>query len=93
MLSLSYDFGMIGLEGVKVLVAWGRGEGTAITANSGFADQEEIDFRFVYEPERGQLVGLRFELEYIDWRVPGLGLPSEDLDQFRAIVNYKVPLL
>jgi len=93
MLSLSYDFGMIGLEGVKVLVAWGRGEGTAIAANSGFADQEEIDFRLVYEPERGQLVGLRFELEYIDWRVPGLGLPSEDLDQFRAIVNYKVPLL
>jgi hypothetical protein len=93
MVSLSYDFGMIGLQGVKALVAWGWGEGTASAANSGIADQEEIDFRFVYEPERGLLLGLRFELEYIDWRVPGLGLPSEDLDQFRAIVNYKVPLL
>ncbi|MGD8528259.1 MAG: OprD family outer membrane porin [Methyloceanibacter sp.] len=92
-LSLSYDFGMIGLEGVKALVAWGRGQGTANAANEGFADQEEFDYRLVYEPERGRLVGLRLELEYIDWRVPGLDLPSENLDQFRAIVNYKVPLL
>jgi hypothetical protein len=92
MLSLSYDFGMIGLEGVKVLAAWGRGEGSARTAD-GFDDQEELDLRFVYEPESGRLVGLRIELEYVDWRVPELGLPSEDLDQFRAIVNYKVPLL
>jgi hypothetical protein len=84
---------MIGLEGVKVLAAWGRGEGTASAANNGVADQEETDFRFVYEPECGQLVALRFELEYIDWRVPGLDLPSEDLNQLRAIVNYKMPLL
>jgi hypothetical protein len=41
------------LEGVKVLVAWGQGEGTASAANGGFADQEEVDFRFAYEPERG----------------------------------------
>jgi hypothetical protein len=91
-LSLSYDFGMIGLEGVKALVAWGRGQGTATVANGGFADQEELDYRLVYEPERGPLVGLRFEIEYIDWRVPELPLPNEDLDQFRAIANYKVPL-
>ena len=96
MLSLSYDFGTIGLDGVKFLFAWGRGEGTASAANGGFADQDEIDLRFVYEPERGRLVGLRLELEYIDWHVSGLaglGFPSEDLDQFRAIANYKVPLL
>jgi hypothetical protein len=92
-LSLSYDFGMIGLEGLKALVAWGRGQGTSHAANDGFRDQEEFDYRLVYEPERGRLVGLRLELEYIDWRVPGLDLPSEDLDQFRAIVNYKLPLL
>ena len=92
-LSCSYDFGMIGLEGVKALVAWGRGHGTANAANDGFADQEEFDYRLVCEPERGALVGLRLELEYIDWRVPGLDLPNKDLDQFRAIVNYKVPLL
>jgi hypothetical protein len=92
-LSLSYDFGMIGLEGLKALVAWGRGQGTSHAANDGFRDQEEFDYRLVYEPERGRLVGLRLELEYIDWGVPGLDLPSEDLDQFRAIVNYKLPLL
>jgi hypothetical protein len=84
---------MIGLEGLKALVAWGRGQGTSHAANDGFRDQEEFDYRLVYEPERGRLVGLRLELEYIDWRVPGLDLPSEDLDQFRAIVNYKLPLL
>lgn len=93
MLSLSYDFGMIGLEGLKAFVAWGRGEGTGSAANGGIADQDEIDLRFVYEPHRGRLVGLRLELEYIDWRVPEGGFPSEDLDQFRAIANYKVPLL
>ncbi|MGE3529238.1 MAG: OprD family outer membrane porin [Methyloceanibacter sp.] len=93
MLSLSYDFGRIGLEGVKVLVAWGRGEGTGSAANGSYAEQEERDFRVVYEPQSGRLAGLRLELEYIDWQVPGLGLPSEDLDQFRAIANYKVPLL
>ncbi len=91
-LSLSYDFGTIGLEGVKVLVARGRGEGTASAANGGFADQEETDFRFVYEPKRGRLAGLRLEVEYIDWQVPGLGSPSDDLDQFRVIANYKVPM-
>jgi hypothetical protein len=78
---------------VKALVAWGRGQGTASAANDGFADQEEFDYRLVYEPKLGRLVGLRLEFEYIDWRVPGVALPNDDLDQFRAIVNYKVPLL
>ncbi len=94
LLSLSYDLEQIGLEGVKLHAAWGKGSGAPdLATNGGFADQEELDLRFVYEPHRGRLEGLRVELEYIDWQVFDAGLPSDDLTQFRAIVNYSVPLL
>lgn len=94
LLSLSYDFGQVGLEGVKAFVGWGRGYGTPdLATNGGFADQDELDLRFVYEPHRGRLQGLRVELEYIDWQVFDTGMPSDDLTQFRTIVNYAVPLM
>ncbi len=93
MLSLDYDFARLGLEGVKFHAAWGKGNGTPDLANGGFADQDELDLRFVYEPHRGRLEGLRVELEYIDWQVFDQPFPSDDLDQLRAIVNYTVPLL
>jgi len=93
-LSLSHDLENIGLEGVKLHAAWGKGTGTPdLATNGGFANQEELDLRFVYEPHGGSLQGLRVEVEYIDWRVFDAGLPSDDLTQFRAIVNYSVPLL
>ena len=94
LLSLSYDFEKLGLEGVKAVVAWGKGTGTPdLATNGGFADQEELDLRFTYEPHRGKLQGLRVEVEYIDWQVFDLGFPSDALTQFRTIVNYTVPLL
>jgi hypothetical protein len=42
---------------------------------------------------RGRLRGLRVDIEYIDWQVFDLDFPSDDLTQFRAIVNYAVPLM
>ena len=94
LLSLSYDLEKIGLEGVRLHAAWGKGTGTPdLATNGGFANQDELDLRFVYEPHRGRLEGLRVELEYIDWQVFDAGLPSDDLTQFRAIVNYAIPLL
>ncbi|HUU24190.1 MAG TPA: OprD family outer membrane porin [Methyloceanibacter sp.] len=94
LLQASYDFERVGLEGVKFHVAWGKGSGTPdLATNGGFADQEELDLRFVYEPHRGRLQGLRVEVEYIDWQVFDLVAPSDELSQFRAIVNYAVPLL
>jgi hypothetical protein len=94
LLQLSYDFASFGLEGFKFHVAWGKGEGVANqTTNGGFADQEEFDLRFVYEPHRGKLEGLRVELEYADWQVFDQDFPSDSLTEFRAIVNYSVPLL
>lgn len=95
MLRLSYDLERLGLEGVKFEATWGKGNGTPdLLTNGGFADQEELDLRFVYEPHGGRLEGLRVEVEYIDWQVfDNPILPSDELDQFRAIVNYAVPLL
>ncbi len=94
MLALSYDFGRLGFEGVRFHAAWGKGNGTPdLATNGGFADQDELDLRFVYEPHRGRLQGLRVELEYIDWQVFDQPSPSDDLSQFRTIVNYSVPLL
>jgi hypothetical protein len=94
LLQASYDFERLGLEGVKFHVAWGKGDGESdLATNGGFANQEELDLRFAYEPHHGRLQGLRVELEYIDWQVFDLDYPSDDLTQFRAIVNYAVPLL
>lgn len=94
LLTLSYDFAKLGLEGVKAHVGWGTGTGKSDPAtNDGFANQEELDLRFVYEPHRGRLQGLRVEVGYIDWQVFDLGFPSDDLTEFRTIVNYTVPLL
>jgi hypothetical protein len=93
MLSLDYDLARLGFEGVRFHAAWGKGNGTPdLFTNGGFADQDELDLRFVYEPHRGRLQGLRVEVEYIDWQVFDQ-LPSDNLDQLRAIVNYTVPLL
>jgi hypothetical protein len=33
------------------------------------------------------------QIEYLDQRVIGAPLPSDDFTQFRAIVNYAIPLL
>ena len=93
LLKLSYDLERLGLDGVKLEVAWGQGYGEVSAANAGFADQEELDLRVTYEPHGGRLEGLRVEVEYIDWQVPDLEAPSEELTQFRAIVNYAIPLL
>ena len=95
LLKLSYDLEKLGFDGFKFEAAWGKGSGTPdLATNGGFADQEELDLRFVYEPQHGRFMGLRVELEYIDWQVfNNPTLPSDELDQFRTIVNYVVPLL
>lgn len=94
LLSLSYDFAKLGFEGVKFKAAWGKGWGqNDPVTNDDFANQEEVALRLVYAPSKGRLQGLRVEVEYIDWKVFNDALPSEDLTQFRTIVNYTVPLL
>lgn len=90
---LSYDFSDFGFEGIKVYVGWGRGT-DIVDPGTGAPepDQSELDLRLSYEPHRGRLQGLRVEVDYIDLRQVDAG-PSDDLRQFRAIVNYSMPLL
>ncbi len=93
LVTLSYDFARIGLDGVTFQVGWGQGF-DAIDSETGeaLANERELDLRFVYQPYRGPLQGLRLELEYVDWLMPQPGNPSDDLTQLRAIANYVVPL-
>jgi hypothetical protein len=81
---------------LKVHVGWGRGTG-AIDAETGAAvpDRDELDLRLEYEPRGTLLEGLQAKVEYIDVTtsaVPATEL-TDKLKQFRAIVNYKLPLL
>lgn len=91
---LSYDFSRIGLDGLAFYVSLGRGTG-AIDPASGASlpDRNEVDIRLEYEPHGGTLEGLRVQLDYIDEDLIGNPTPSGDLTQFRASVNYLVPLL
>ena len=94
LLRLSYDLAKLGLDGLKVDAAWGKGSGVNDpVTNLDFANQEELTLRLVYEPHYSPLEGLRVEVEYVDWQVFDAALPSEKLTQFRTIVNYAVPLL
>ncbi len=94
MVSLSYDFSPVGIEGLKFFVGWGRGV-DAIDVATGLPapDRDELDLRLEYQPHGGPLEGLRVQIEYLDQRVIDAPLPSDDFTQFRAIVNYAIPLL
>ena len=91
---LSYDFSHMGFKGLTFYVSLGRGV-DAIDAKTGapLPDRDELDLRLEYEPHGGALEGLRVQLDYIDERLIGSPTPSDDLRQFRAVVNYVVPLL
>ena len=89
---LSYDFADFSLEGLKAFVGWGSGS-NIIDRDTGAPrpDQRELDLRLSFEPHRGGLEGLRVEVQYVDLHQIDSG-PSDDLTQFRSIVNYLVPL-
>jgi len=46
-----------------------------------------------WEPRRGALEGLLLKLEHINLWESGGSQPSGGLEEFRAIVNYRLPLL
>jgi len=90
---LSYDFSRLGLNGLAFYVSLGRGT-DAITPATGASlpNRDEIDLRLEYEPHGNALEGLQVQLDYIDQQLIDNPTPSDDLKQFRAIVNYLVPL-
>ena len=94
MVSLSYDFSPVGIEGLKFFVGWGRGvDALDVATGLPAPDRDELDLRLEYQPHGGPLEGLRVQIEYLDQRVIDAPLPSDDFTQFRAIVKYAIPLL
>ncbi|MGB6428448.1 MAG: OprD family outer membrane porin [Methyloceanibacter sp.] len=92
--SLSYDLSRIGLKGLKAYVGWGHGV-DAIDPQTGaaLADWNELDLRLEYEPHGGPLEGLRVKVEHVEVRLSDTPPPHDELKEFRAIVNYRLPLL
>ncbi|MGV1015226.1 MAG: OprD family outer membrane porin, partial [Methyloceanibacter sp.] len=92
--SLSYDFSRLGIDGMKFVVGYGRGV-DAIDARTSatLPDRDEYNLRLEYEPHGGTLQGLRVQIEYADQRLDRARPPRDDFTQFRAIVNYAIPLL
>ena len=90
---LSYDFSRLGIDGLGFYVSLGRGT-DAINPATGASlpNRNEIDLRLEYEPHGSRLEGLRVQLDYIDEQLIDNPTPSDDLTQFRASVNYLVPL-
>jgi hypothetical protein len=92
LVQVSYDFSRLGFNGLGFYAALGRGINAIIPGDGPLPDRNEIDLRLEYEPHGGALEGLRVQLDYIDEQMIDNGTPSDDLTQFRAIVNYLVPL-
>lgn len=91
---LSYDCSRLGIEGLKLLAGWGQGV-DAVNPRTGAPepDRDVLNLRLDYEPHSGPLEGLRLQVYYADERLIGTTLPRDDQTQFRAVVNYVVPLL
>jgi hypothetical protein len=94
LVTLSYDFSMVGLDGLKFLVGWGQGV-DAINPSTGAAepDRNLLNLHLDYEPSAGRLEGLRVQLYYSNERLLTTALPPDDQSEFRAVVNYLMPLL
>jgi len=94
LVSLSYDFSEFSFEGLKFLVGWGQGfDAIDARTREPDPDRDVLNLRLEYEPPSGPLEGLQVQLYYADERLLGAKLPRDDQTQFRAVVNYSVPLL
>jgi len=94
LVTLSYDFSKLAFEGLKFLVGWGQGfDAIDARTRAPEPDRDVFNLRLEYEPQSGPLEGLQIHLYYADQRLLGANLPRDDQTQFRAIVNYSIPLL
>ena len=82
-----YDFGTVGVPGLKAIVTYLKGDN--IDATGGDRKEWERDFRLDYTVQQGSLKGLGFS-----WRNASLrGNNTTDADENRLIVSYSLPLL
>jgi hypothetical protein len=93
LVTLSYAFSTPVLEGLKLLAGWGQGVDAIDPATeSPEPDRDLINLQLDYEPS-GPLEGLRVQLYYSNERLLATNLSRDDQDEFRAVVNYFMPLL
>jgi hypothetical protein len=94
LVTLSYDFAKLGFEGLKFMAGFGQGADAINPATEAHLPNRNLmELYLDYEPESGLLEGFRMQLYYSDERLFGADLPRNDQSQFRAVVNYLMPLL
>ncbi|TBU83052.1 outer membrane porin, OprD family [Pseudomonas daroniae] len=84
-----YDFGTVGVPGLKAIVTYLKGDN--IDSTQGDRKEWERDFRLDYTVQQGSLKGLGFS-----WRNASLRssvATTTDVDENRLIVSYSLPLL
>jgi len=88
----SYDFTRLGIEGVTAYALYVRGWGRIDpSTKASVPDEEEFDVDLQWRPQWKFLKGLWFRTRYA--YVHQYEGPGYNLDDFRVIVNYDVPLL
>ncbi len=90
LLGVSYDFSFLGIDGLSAFANYARGD-TPDSGKIASPDQEEFDLTVDYHFKKGPLKGfwLRFRSAYVNQDGPG----GRDIDNFRIILNYDVPIL
>ena len=92
LVGVSYDFTRVGIPGLSTFINYAEGD-TADTGVNVSPDQEELDFTVDYRFESGALKGLwlRARAAFVDQDNAVSG--AVDLDDYRFIVNYELPVL
>ncbi len=90
LLGVSYDFSFLGIDGLSAFANYARGD-TPDSGKIASPDQEEFDLTVDYHFKKGPLKGfwLRFRSAHVNQDGPG----GQDIDNFRIILNYDVPIL
>jgi hypothetical protein len=91
MVGASYDFGQLGIPGLSAFAKFARGT-SARDPSSGdsLPNQKELNFTVDYHLPEGRLKGFWIRLRYAFLDVDG---DADSAHDFRAILNYEIPLL
>ena len=90
LVGLSYNLKFLGLDGFSFFTNYARGN-TPDYGENASPDQQEIDLTVDYQFKRDFLKGfwLRLRGAYLDQDGP----EGNDVKEFRAIINYELPVL
>ncbi len=87
MAGYAYDFGKLGISGLKASVMYLSGDN--VDSAQGERNEWERDLRLDYVLQEGSLKGLGFSLRNASLR----GNVGADVDENRLYVTYSLPLL